>query len=69
METAAWWMGGNEYDYGVFDFADLMSNNISDISPLVGNSGLSAGDYVFLIGNPLSATSVNVTYKLLAFPI
>ena len=35
-------------------------NQISDISPLVKNSGLSDGDYVNLMNNPLSTTSVNV---------
>jgi Leucine-rich repeat (LRR) protein len=39
---------------------DLSYNNISDISPLVENSGLSLGDTVDLSNNPLSATSVNV---------
>ena len=38
----------------------LWENNISDISPLVANSGLSAGDTVDLRDNPLSTTSVNV---------
>jgi Leucine-rich repeat (LRR) protein len=41
------------------EWLDLMSNNISDISPLVENSGLSAGNTVYLSGNPLSTTSVN----------
>ncbi|MAH39612.1 MAG: hypothetical protein CL873_03660, partial [Dehalococcoidales bacterium] len=39
---------------------DLMDNNISDISALVENTGLSAGDTVNLSNNPLSAMSVNV---------
>ncbi len=38
----------------------LGKNNISDISPLVDNSGLSRGDIVNLMGNPLSTTSANV---------
>ncbi len=38
----------------------LRGNNISDISPLVENSGLSAGDTVDLRDNPLSTTSVDV---------
>jgi Leucine-rich repeat (LRR) protein len=38
---------------------DLSYNNISDISPLVENSGLSAGDTVYLSGNPLSPTSID----------
>jgi len=37
-----------------------MFNSISDISPLVENSGLSEGDTVDLGDNPLSATSINV---------
>ncbi len=39
---------------------NLGGNNISDILPLVENSGVSAGDFVNLSGNPLSATSVDV---------
>ena len=38
---------------------ELQGNNISDISPLVENSGLSRGDVVWLDNNPLSNTSVN----------
>jgi len=38
----------------------LSDNNISDISPLVENSGLSKGDTVNLMNNPLGTTSVNV---------
>jgi len=38
----------------------LSDNNISDISPLVENSGLSQGDTVNLMNNPLGTTSVNV---------
>ena len=38
----------------------LADNNISDISPLVENSGLSPGDTVNLMNNPLGTTSVNV---------
>jgi Leucine-rich repeat (LRR) protein len=38
----------------------LADNNISDISSLVQNSGLSDGDTVDLSGNPLSTTSINV---------
>jgi len=38
----------------------LSDNNISDISPLVENSGLSQGDSVNLVNNPLGTTSVNV---------
>ena len=39
----------------------LSDNNISDISPLVENSGLSQGDTVNLMNNPLGTTSVNVS--------
>ena len=39
---------------------DLVGNDISDISPLVENSGLSAGDIVYLMDNPLSTTSLDV---------
>jgi len=42
------------------EYCDLRSNNISDISPLVENSGLSVEDTVYLNGNPLSTTSINV---------
>jgi len=38
---------------------NLSSNNISDISPLVENSGLSAGDTVDLRNNPLSTISID----------
>jgi Leucine-rich repeat (LRR) protein len=38
----------------------LERNQISDIKPLVSNSGLSEGDWVYLEGNPLSSTSTNV---------
>ena len=38
----------------------LPSNEISDISPLVDNEGLSEGDYVDLLDNPLSSDSINV---------
>jgi len=37
----------------------LSFNEISDISPLVMNGGLSSGDKVYLVGNPLSADSIN----------
>ncbi len=43
---------------------DLGGNNISDISPLMANSGLSAGDKVYLTGNPLSTTSIYDTIEL-----
>ncbi|HCK99997.1 MAG TPA: hypothetical protein DHW42_07850 [Candidatus Marinimicrobia bacterium] len=38
----------------------LYDNNITDILPLVNNSGLGEGDSVYLSGNPLSETSINV---------
>lgn len=37
----------------------LCDNQISDILPLVENSGLGAGTEIDLMGNPLSATSLN----------
>ncbi len=61
------YLGGNNisdisYLAGLTNLQELhlQSNNISDISPLVENSGLSAGDFVDLSGNPLSTESVNV---------
>jgi len=42
------------------EYCDLRSNNISDISPLIENSGLAVEDTVYLNGNPLSTTSINV---------
>ena len=39
---------------------DLKKNQISDISPLLENSGLGTGDKVDLTNNPLRATSVNI---------
>jgi hypothetical protein len=38
----------------------LSQNLISDILPLVNNSGLTAGDSVFLGSNPLSGDSCTV---------
>ena len=40
-------------------------NQISDIKPLVDNSGLAAGDEVNLRGNPLSSTSLNTYIPIL----
>ena len=37
----------------------LLNNSITDLSPLVANTGLGAGDTIFLFGNPLSDTSIN----------
>ena len=37
----------------------LDDNSISDLSPLVANTGLGAGDHVYLINNPLSDLSIN----------
>ena len=36
----------------------LPTNNISDISPLVANTGLGSGDEVYILGNPLSYPSI-----------
>jgi Leucine-rich repeat (LRR) protein len=38
----------------------LKYNQISDISPLLDNEGISEGDEVYLIGNPLSSDSINI---------
>ena len=40
-------------------YLSLNDNNISDISPLVGNTGLGSRDHVHLWGNPLSNLSLN----------
>ena len=40
-------------------YLSLNDNNISDISPLVGNTGLGSRDHVHLWGNPLSSLSLN----------
>ena len=37
---------------------ELGGNNISDISPLVENTGLGSGDEVYILGNPLSYSSI-----------
>ena len=37
----------------------LQKNSISDLSPLLANSGLGQGDYINVTQNPLSATSLN----------
>ena len=37
----------------------LHSNSISDLAPLVANTGLGSGDWVYVRNNPLSATSIN----------
>jgi hypothetical protein len=39
---------------------DLSDNSISDLAPLVANTGLGEGDQVDVENNPLSATSINV---------
>ena len=41
-------------------YLDLSGNDIRDIEPLVSNAGLSAGDEVYIQGNPLSGTSLGV---------
>lgn len=38
---------------------DLSFNQITDIAPLVNNSGLSQGDAISLNGNPLDSISIN----------
>jgi Leucine-rich repeat (LRR) protein len=38
----------------------LPRNQISDVSPLVDNEGLLGGAEVYLLGNPLSADSINI---------
>ncbi len=38
---------------------NLGQNQISDIAPLVNNKGLTTGDRVYLINNPLSPISIN----------
>jgi len=50
---------GLEYCVNLYEL-NLSSNNISDISPLIENSGLAVEDTVYLNGNPLSTTSINV---------
>ena len=40
-------------------YLSLNDNNISDISPLVANTGLGSRDHVHLWGNPLSSLSFN----------
>ena len=40
-------------------YLSLNDNNISDISPLVANTGLGSRDHVHLWGNPLSSLSLN----------
>ena len=39
---------------------DISSNSISDISPLLDNTGLSAGDEIYLNNNPLDNYSANI---------
>jgi len=39
---------------------DLWNNQISDIKPLVDNSGILSGDWVELMVNPLSPTSIGI---------
>ena len=38
----------------------LVYNQIVDIAPLVANTGLQSGDYLYLVGNPLSTESDRV---------
>ena len=59
-------LGGNQIS-GVSPLANLTSltllnlsdNRISDIEPLVDNLGLSQGDKVYLLNNPLSSSSIS----------
>ena len=44
---------------------DLSSNNISDISSLVANTGLEDGDTVYVQGNPLSHLSIHTHIPIL----
>ena len=44
---------------------NLGFNSISDLSPLVANVGLGSGDWVQLVGNPLSHTSINTHIPIL----
>ena len=37
----------------------LLGNSISDLSPLVANTGLGQGDAIFVNGNPLNNASIN----------
>lgn len=41
-------------------YLELGDNGISDISPLVGNEGISAGDEVYLSDSLLSSDSINI---------
>jgi internalin A len=53
--------------HGLTNLSLLVLNNnlIVDIGALVANSGLDAGDTVYLAGNPLSATSIDTYIPLL----
>jgi parallel beta-helix repeat protein len=42
------------------DILALYGNQVSDIAPLVDNLGLSSGDIVVLMGNPLSSASIDM---------
>ena len=43
----------------------LVSNNVSDISPLVSNTGLTSGDIVLLLLNPLNYASIRTSIPAL----
>ena len=45
---------------GSLTVLSLDYNQLSDISPLVDNEGLSEGDEVDLTGNPLNSDSINI---------
>jgi len=44
---------------------DLSGNQITDISPLVDNTGLGERDHVHLAGNPLDADAVDTYFEQL----
>ena len=43
----------------------LSRNNVSDLSPLVTNTGLGSGDEIDVRSNPLNATSINTHISVL----
>jgi len=50
------WIGGNEVPIHL----QLSNNQISDINPLVKNSGISEGHAIDLRGNPLNDEAYNI---------
>ena len=59
VEYAWWAMGWLEEREGTLIHLGLWRNEISDLSPLVENEGLSVGDGIDLRTNPLSEDSLN----------